>query len=233
MTHVLSARGGGRAVCWHLRGSLAVSSRPLTALPHSFTAADSHRGSHKGLCERRPDQKAKLSLSRPLSGAQHGHSQQWNGSRAAATSSIAVGTSAGTVDQILPLPRAASSLPARALFGSLLGLTGALIILAGGWVYTAATSLAVYQACQEFQGFLNSKGISEDMKPPSPLVNTLTSLLCVGFTVFAHISNGNSTAALAVTAFAVLSLQLVAVKTAHFSQITSSVFGLFYCGMCS
>lgn len=167
----------------------------------------------------------------PLS-AQQPLNERCRAPHAATPVGLGVGTNASTVDQLAAaLPRAAaSSLPARALYGSILGLSGAAIILTGGWVYTAATCLAVYQACQEFQGFLTSKGISEGMKPPAPIVNALTSLLCVGFTLFAHLSNGKSTAALAVTAFAVLSLQLVAVKKVHFSQLTSAVFGLFYCG---
>ena len=45
----------------------------------------------------------------------------------------------------------------RILFGSVLGLGGGLIILAGGWWFTAATCLVAYQATQEFYGFITSK----------------------------------------------------------------------------
>ena len=97
-------------------------------------------------------------------------------------------------------------------------------------MFTIATCLLVYQFSQEFFGFVTSKGISEGMLPPPPLVSALTSLLCICVTVWTHLSAGNSTAALAVSSFLVLSLQLLTVERPHFSQMTSTVFGLFYCG---
>ena len=68
------------------------------------------------------------------------------------------------------------------------------------------------------------------MLPPPPLVSALTSAMCIGITVWTYLSDGSITAALAVASFAVLSLQLLAVEKPAFSQMTSSVFGLFYCG---
>jgi hypothetical protein len=53
--------------------------------------------------------------------------------------------------------RGLGSLTSRILSGSVLGLAGGLIILAGGWVFTAATCLVAYQATQEFYGFITSK----------------------------------------------------------------------------
>ena len=68
------------------------------------------------------------------------------------------------------------------------------------------------------------------MQPPPPFVTTLTTLCCIGLVVWTFISKGRSTAALPVTAFMVLSLQLLTTKKPRFAQLTSSVFGLFYCG---
>ena len=235
MTDVLSALGGLQAACPHSHTQLRRLPGPILVPCRHIRPSAARCDSRKSLSGRRRD-------SHSNSHKQHGPSrlplspQQPLNERcrapcAATPVGIGVGSNASTVDQLVSLPRAAgSSLPARALYGSILGLVGAAIILTGGWVYTAATCLVVYQACQEFQGFLSSKGISGGMEPPAPIVNALTSLLCVGFTLFAHLSNGKSTAALAVTSFAVLSLQLVAVKKVHFSQLTSAVFGLFYCG---
>ncbi len=53
--------------------------------------------------------------------------------------------------------RGLGSLTSRILSGSVLGLGGGLIILAGGWVFTTATCLVAYQATQEFYGFITSK----------------------------------------------------------------------------
>ncbi|KAK9909078.1 hypothetical protein WJX75_006881 [Coccomyxa subellipsoidea] len=126
--------------------------------------------------------------------------------------------------------RGLGSLTSRIVSGSILGLGGGLIILAGGWVFTVATCLVAYQATQEFYGFVTSKGISAGMEPPPPLVSALTSLMCICLSVWTYASNGRSTAALAVSSFALLSLQLLTVNKLKFSQLASSVFGLFYCG---
>ena len=133
---------------------------------------------------------------------------------------------------VQPVKQAASDLYHRSISGCLLGLSGAAIILAGGWVFTLATCALVYQISQEFFGFVTSKDISEGMLPPPPLVSALTSLSCICLTIWMHLSAGRSTAALAVSSFVVLSLQLLAVERPHFSQISSAVFGLFYCGAC-
>ena len=53
--------------------------------------------------------------------------------------------------------RGLGSLTSRILYGSVLGLGGGLLILAGGWWFTAATCLVSYQATQEFYGFITSK----------------------------------------------------------------------------
>lgn len=53
--------------------------------------------------------------------------------------------------------RGLGSLTSRIVSGSILGLGGGLIILAGGWIFTVATCLVAYQATQEFYGFITSK----------------------------------------------------------------------------
>ncbi|KAK9810497.1 hypothetical protein WJX72_011815 [[Myrmecia] bisecta] len=68
------------------------------------------------------------------------------------------------------------------------------------------------------------------MQPPPPIVSSLTTLMCVGLSAWTYMSYAKSTAALAVSSFAVLSLQLLASDKPAFSQLASSVFGLFYCG---
>lgn len=118
----------------------------------------------------------------------------------------------------------------RVIFGILLGGAGALVILAGGWIFATVCCLAVYQASQEYYGFITSQGITKGMKPPPPVVSSVTSLLCIGITWWTFATNGTVTAALAVASFALMSLQLLAVERPRFSQLASSVFGLFYCG---
>lgn len=127
-------------------------------------------------------------------------------------------------------PRGLSSLGKRAIFGSILGLMAAVVIFFGGWAFAAVTCLIAYQCSQEFIGLVNATGIAKGMKPPPPIVSSAISLLCVGLCAWSYISGGKMASAMAVAAFLVMSLQLVAVEKPKFSQLTSSVFGLMYCG---
>jgi phosphatidate cytidylyltransferase len=68
------------------------------------------------------------------------------------------------------------------------------------------------------------------MTAPLPAASPLTSALCAGIVLWTHASSGRQTAALAVAAFALLSYHLLAPERPRFAQVTSSVFGLFYCG---
>ena len=78
---------------------------------------------------------------------------------------ISADTARSDLGAVGPQPSAAvplrplelNRLTTRVLFGSLMGAAGAAVILAGGWVFTAVTCAVVYQASQEFYGFVTSK----------------------------------------------------------------------------
>jgi phosphatidate cytidylyltransferase len=123
-----------------------------------------------------------------------------------------------------------SSLAKRAIFGTILGLSGAVVIVFGGWLYATVACLVAFQCSQEFIGLVNAKGISAGMKPPHPIINSAISLLCVALNLWAYISGGKTASAMGVASFLVLSLQLIASRKPRFSQLTSAVFGLLYCG---
>lgn len=127
-------------------------------------------------------------------------------------------------------PKKSSSLAKRAVFGTILGLGGAVVILVGDWLYAAAACLVAFQCSKEYVGLVNAKGMSAGMKPPPPIVSSVISLLCVALNAWAFVSGGKTASAMAVATFMVLSLQLVASDKPRFSQLTSAVFGLVYCG---
>ena len=129
-----------------------------------------------------------------------------------------------------PAPKKTSSLGKRAIFGTILGLSGAVVILFGGPLYAGVTCLVAYQCSKEFTSLVNAKGISAGMKPPPPVITTAIGLLCVLLNAWAYIAGGRTASAMAVSTFILLSLQLVASKKPRFSQLTSAVFGLLYCG---
>ncbi|GAB4821285.1 hypothetical protein N2152v2_008331 [Parachlorella kessleri] len=156
---------------------------------------------------------------------------------ASASYDAGAAAAAGQPVEAQPAPAAAvvtkkkgSSLAKRAVFGTILGLAGAVVIVSGGWLYAAVTCLVAFQASQELIGMLNAKGIAAVLMPPPPLINNVNSLLCVLFNLWVFVTSGRAASAMAVATFVVLSLQLLAVEKPRFSQLSSSVFTLLYCG---
>ena len=155
---------------------------------------------------------------------------------AAASTSADASTDAASGLPELPLPdlpvrgKGLGSLALRVIFGTVLGLLGAIVITAGGWMFTGAVCLVAYQATQEFFGFVTCKGVSEGQSPPSPIVSALTTAMCLGLSIWTHITHGRATAALAVASFAVLAVHVSLTEKPTTAQLASAVFGLFYCG---
>lgn len=72
--------------------------------------------------------------------------------------SAAASSAVAPVSPLPALPRKQlSGLAARVVFGVLLGLSGAVVIISGGKVYMGIACLVAYQASQEYFGFLTSK----------------------------------------------------------------------------
>ncbi|KAL3156701.1 hypothetical protein ABBQ38_000976 [Trebouxia sp. C0009 RCD-2024] len=155
---------------------------------------------------------------------------------AAASASADASTDAASGLPEIPLPnlpvrgKGLGSLALRSIFGTILGLIGAVVITAGGWLFTGAVCLVAYQATQEFFGFVTCKGIAEGQSPPSPIVSALTTAMCLGLSIWTHITHGRATAALAVASFAVLAVHVSLTEKPTTAQLASAVFGLFYCG---
>ena len=155
---------------------------------------------------------------------------------ASASTSADASTDAASSLPEIPLPnlpvrgKGLGSLALRIIFGTILGLLGAVVITAGGWLFTGAVCLVAYQATQEFFGFVTCKGLSEGQSPPSPIVSALTTAMCLGLSIWTHITHGRATAALAVASFAVLAVHVSLTEKPTTAQLASAVFGLFYCG---
>mmetsp|Transcript_21659 Transcript_21659/g.60197 ORF Transcript_21659/g.60197 Transcript_21659/m.60197 type:complete len:404 (-) Transcript_21659:566-1777(-) len=149
---------------------------------------------------------------------------------------VAVAKGHGAADGVAPkaVPPAKSSglkgLAKRALSGLVLGLSGGAVLVAGGLPCTVMVSLVCYQAAQEYFGFVTSKGIAEGMSPPPPFVTSIISLAAVGMAYGTYFTRGRTGTCLAVAAFVVIVSQLLLVKKPKFSQLSTSIFGLFYCG---
>jgi hypothetical protein len=75
-----------------------------------------------------------------------------------------------------------------------------------------------------------SRGAARGDEPPPPAVAAATTALCLSIAVLTHALGVRCGTALCVASFLLLALNIVAAKRPSFSGLTSSVFGLFYCG---
>ena len=76
----------------------------------------------------------------------------------------------------------------RVIAGVVLGLGGAAVVAVGNLPYLLVAMLVVYQATQEYYGFITSKGISAGMTPPPPFVSAMTTALCLSITVLTYVT---------------------------------------------
>jgi len=138
---------------------------------------------------------------------------------APASSAAAVGAQKGPSD-----------LTKRVSFGLLLGVAGAAIIGHGKLPFLAAVMFVVYHATQEYFGMITGNSVARGAEPPSVVVTAATTLLCMAIAPLVYFTRVKSGTAMCVAAFLLLALHVVADRRPTFSQLTSSVFGLFYCG---
>eukprot|EP00873_Tetraselmis_striata_P018612 jgi/Tetstr1/438876/TSEL_027385.t1 len=118
----------------------------------------------------------------------------------------------------------------RVASGVALGVTGGAVLVAGGWPFVALISMVAYQCAQEFFGFITSEGIRKGMKPPSAISTSAISLCTIGICIGTVLTRGRTGTCLAVAAFIVIVIQLLTSKKPRFAQLSSSIFGIFYCG---
>lgn len=126
-----------------------------------------------------------------------------------------------------------NNLGKRVASGIVLGLLAGAIVITGKWAYFALMAAFVFQVTQEYYSFMASKGMSKGNAPPPKWVSIATTALSLSIMFVTAFTGGRSGLALTGAAFALLVLLVIGMKKPKFSQLTSSVFGLFYCGECS
>ncbi|XP_074274223.1 phosphatidate cytidylyltransferase 4, chloroplastic-like [Silene latifolia] len=123
----------------------------------------------------------------------------------------------------------ASQLKKRVLFGLLIGISVGGIVLAGGWVFTIGVAAAVFAGSREYFELVRSRGIASGMTPPPRYVSRVCSVICALMPIwtlyFGHIDSSVTSAA-----FVVAIALLVQRGNPRFAQLSSAMFGLFYCG---
>ncbi|XP_042048273.1 phosphatidate cytidylyltransferase 4, chloroplastic-like [Salvia splendens] len=122
-----------------------------------------------------------------------------------------------------------SQLRKRIIFGLGIGVLVGGVVLAGEWVFTVALSAAVFAGSREYFELIRSCGIASGMTPPPRFVSQACSVICCVMPLltlyFGHIDVSVTSAA-----FFVATALLVQRGNPRFSQLSSTMFGLFYCG---
>ncbi|ESQ39149.1 hypothetical protein EUTSA_v10001472mg [Eutrema salsugineum] len=123
----------------------------------------------------------------------------------------------------------ASQLKKRVIFGIGIGLPVGGVVLAGGWVFTVALAASVFIGSREYFELVRSRGIAKGMTPPPRYVSRVCSVICSLMPILT-LYFGNIDISVTCAAFVVAMALLVQRGNPRFSQLSSTMFGLFYCG---
>ncbi|KAL1207390.1 Phosphatidate cytidylyltransferase 4 [Cardamine amara subsp. amara] len=122
-----------------------------------------------------------------------------------------------------------SQLKKRVIFGIGIGLLVGCVVLAGGWVFTVALAASVFIGSREYFELVRSRGIAKGMTPPPRYVSRVCSVICALMPILT-LYFGNIDISVTSAAFVVAIALLVQTGSPRFAQLSSTMFGLFYCG---
>ncbi|KAI4356735.1 hypothetical protein L6164_000730 [Bauhinia variegata] len=117
----------------------------------------------------------------------------------------------------------------RVIFGLGIGIGAGTVVLAGGWVFTLAFAAAVFASAQEYFELVRSHGIADGMTPPPRYVSRVCSVICALLPVVT-MYRGYIDVTVTSAAFFMATALLLQRGNPRFSQLSSSIFGLLYCG---
>lgn len=132
-------------------------------------------------------------------------------------------------DSVSQLQQKASQLKKRIIFGLGIGISAGGIVLAGGWVFTVALAVVVFVGAREYFELVRSRGITAGMTPPPRYVSRVCSVICAFMPVLT-LYFGQIDIPVTFAAFVVAMSLLLQRGNPRFSQLSSTIFGLFYCG---
>ncbi|XP_058787878.1 phosphatidate cytidylyltransferase 4, chloroplastic-like [Vicia villosa] len=132
-------------------------------------------------------------------------------------------------DLLLKSQQQGSQLKNRVVFGLGIGISAGAIILAGGWVFAVAMAAAVFAGSREYFELIGSQGITEGMTPPPQYVSRVCSVICALMPLYV-MYRGHIDVSVTSAAFVLAMTLLLQRGNARFAQLSSAIFGLFYCG---
>ncbi|RCV05670.1 hypothetical protein SETIT_1G101700v2 [Setaria italica] len=122
----------------------------------------------------------------------------------------------------------ARQLQKRVLVGVAIGVGAGGIVVAGGWVFAAAVAAAVLAGSREYFELVRSTA-SGGGTPPPRYVSRVCSAICALMPILT-LYYGRMDVTVTFSAFVIAISLLLQRGNPRFAQLTSSVFGLFYCG---
>ncbi|KAI5071579.1 hypothetical protein GOP47_0013830 [Adiantum capillus-veneris] len=118
----------------------------------------------------------------------------------------------------------------RVVFGTGIGLGMGGAVIAGGWWFTALMATFVYLGTREYFDLVRSDGISDGMTPPPHTVSRACSVICAAIPLLTLYFGGRVSVAVTTAAFFLAIVLLLQREKPRFAQLSSVIFGLFYCG---
>ncbi|KAE9445939.1 hypothetical protein C3L33_22162, partial [Rhododendron williamsianum] len=123
----------------------------------------------------------------------------------------------------------AGQLKKRIFFGLGIGISCGGVVLVGGWVFTFAIAAAVFVGAREYFELVRSHGIAEGMTPPPRYLSRACSVICALMPLLT-LYFGQIDVSVTSAAFVVAMALLLQKGNPRFAQLSSTMFGLFYCG---
>ncbi|KAF2315387.1 hypothetical protein P3X46_014627 [Hevea brasiliensis] len=122
-----------------------------------------------------------------------------------------------------------SQLRKRIVFGLGIGFSAGGVVLAGGWVFTLAFAAIVFVGAREYFELVRSRGIAAGMTPPPRYASRVCSVICAVMPLIT-LYFGQIDIPVTFAAFVVAMSLLLQRGNPRFAQLSSTMFGLFYCG---
>eukprot|EP01018_Ginkgo_biloba_P037365 Gb_13153 [translate_table: standard] len=123
-----------------------------------------------------------------------------------------------------------SQLQKRIIYGLGIGIGMGGVVLAGGWIFTVALAWAVLVGTREYFELVRSRGIATGMTPPPRYVSRVCSAICAVMPLMTLYFGGRMGVAVTSSAFFLATVLLLQRGSPRFAQLSSAIFGLFYCG---
>lgn len=117
----------------------------------------------------------------------------------------------------------------RVLFGLIIGVGSGGFVVSGGWMFTVLVAVAAFATAREYFDLVRSQGIATGMMPPPRYVSRACSIIC-SLMVLVTAYFGHTDVSMTSSAFLVTVALICQGAIPQFSQLSSAIFGLFYCG---